>query len=364
MTEIENWLKLWHISGIGPKTFHYLLTRFPNVTGLFNTNHTTLIEKGIPKKVATAIINDQSDSYLNDIQWLKSHSNNHIVLISQANYPDILKEIYLPPPILYARGNLDLLNNKACLGIVGGRKASSFGQSIASKFSSQLAELGISIVSGLARGIDKQAHMGALRPDHGSTIAILAHGIDSIYPAEHTPLANEIACKGLLLSEFPPGVKPLPRHFPRRNRIISGLSLGTIVIEAAKKSGSLITARYALEQGREVFAVPGPINNPLNRGCHELIKQGAKLTTSIEDVLEELNLETSTCTHRPICTQSHQLLSGESRNLLAHVEYTPLPIEIIIEKSGLTPEQVCSMLMELENGGQVTSDAFGHYSRA
>ncbi len=365
MLNIEDWLKLWHIPGIGPKTFSYLLGKFSSPSTLFRAKYPELIDRGIPNKVAKAIVSNHSNNYLEDIRWLNSSPKNHIVLLPQKTYPSLLRQIYLPPPILYATGNLALLNTPACIAMVGGRKASSLGKSLAHKLSSQLASSNISVVSGLARGIDKQAHQGALSSTHGNTIAVLANGLDNIYPREHRVLSRNIATKGLLLSEFSPGTKPLPQHFPRRNRIISGLCHGTIVIEAAAKSGSLITARYALEQGREVFAVPGPINNPLNQGCHDLIQQGAKLTTCIEDIFSELPLLAATnTTSVPSCTEIHQPPTSVAMKLLDYLEYTPMTIELIIEKSGLTPEQVSSMLTELEIGGRVTSDAFGHYIRA
>ncbi len=363
MINTEDWLKLWHIPGIGPKTFGYLLNKFTTPSNLFNASHSELINNSVPDRVAKAIINDHSNSHLEDIHWLNSSPNNHIVLLSQKHYPTLLREIYLPPPVLYASGNLALLNSPACIAVVGGRKASTLGKSVAYNLSSQLASSTLSVVSGLARGVDKKAHQGALSSNNGSTIAVLANGLDSIYPREHRALANDIQSRGLLLSEFPIGVKPLPQHFPRRNRIISGLCHGTVVIEAAVRSGSLITAKYALEQGREVFAVPGPTNNPLNSGCHELIQQGAKLTACVEDIFSELPVLTPSNTVNSSCTNIDQPLSVEFENLLDCLEYTPMTIELVIEKSGLTPEQVSSMLIKLEIGGRVTSDAFGHYIR-
>ncbi len=364
MDEKEAWLKLWHIPGIGPKSFNFILGKYPTIADIFKSNSQDLLTNGIPPKIANAIATNKSHSYKNDIDWLDSSPNNHIVLICESIYPSLLKQIYSPPPILYARGNLELLNNFPSIAIVGGRKASSLGKSLAYEFSAQLAESNISIVSGLAHGIDKQAHQGALSKNNGTTMAVMGNGLDTIYPNEHGNLAKNIISRGLLLSEFPPGVKPLPQHFPRRNRIISGMSLGTIVIEAADKSGSLITARYALEQNREVFAVPGPINNPLNKGCHQLIQQGAKLITSIEDIFSELPSIDLTGSTTMNCTNNDPIKIGEAENLLSILEYTPMTIELIIEKSGLTPEQVSSMLTELEIGGQVASDAFGHYIRA
>ncbi len=364
MNQIKDWLKLWHIPGVGPKYFNFLLSKFPNISDVFISSFSDLVAKGIPPRIAHALVKEESTSYKKDLAWLESKPYNYIVLKSHTKYPDLLRQIYAPPPILYASGNIELLRHPSNIAIVGGRKASSLGKSLAFKFSSELAESNISIVSGLAQGIDKQAHQGALSSDNGNTIAVLANGLDSIYPQKHCALASDIVSKGLLLSEFAPGVKPLPQHFPRRNRIISGLCLGTMVIEAAAKSGSLITARYALEQNREVFAVPGPVNNPLNSGCHSLIQQGAKLTSSIEDIFSELPALTQTCKPDLGCLKNHHSLSYENEKLIECLEYTPMAIELIIEKSGLTPEQVSSMLTELELGGRVVSDAFGHYIRA
>ena len=364
MHDIENWLRLWHIPGIGPKSFNFLLNKYPRISDLFISSISELIANGVPSRIANALHSQKSNYYKQDLDWLNAAPNNHIILSIHPEYPSLLKQIYTPPPILYASGNIELLQHPSPLAVVGGRKSSSLGKSLAFDLSSKLAAQGVSIVSGLARGIDKHSHQGTLSVEGGVTIAVLANGLDTIYPSEHHSLAQEIVSMGLLISEFPPGVKPLPQHFPRRNRIISGLCHGTIVIEAAAKSGSLITAQYALEQGREVFAIPGPINNPLNCGCHHLIQQGAKLTTSIEDIFSELPQLSRGEPSHSICSKNNQLLDEDHEKLLSCIEYTPIAIELIIEKSGLTPEQVSSMLTELEIGGRVTSDAFGHYIRA
>jgi len=365
MTELEAWLRLWHIPKVGPKTFNFLLSKYPDLYELFNCTATQLIENEVPNHIAQAIIANRSEQYLTDIQWLKSSDSRHIILINDPAYPELLRNINSPPPLIYSIGNIELLSAPLLLSIVGSRSASTLGGKIAQQIAYELAQLGIVIVSGLAHGIDGHAHEGALNIKSGSTIAVLANGLDIVYPSTHSHLAQRIISNGLLISEFPPGVKPLPQHFPRRNRIISGLSLGTLVIEAAHKSGSLITAKYALEQGREVFAVPGLINNTHNQGCHELIQQGAKLTTCVDDILTELlpmtglNLLHSSQN----CSNNHQVLSADLENLLNHIEYTPIPMEKIIEKSGLTPERVSSMLTELELGGRVATDAFGLYYR-
>ena len=248
--------------------------------------------------------------------------------------------------------------------MVGSRKATTLGSQTAFLFSKQLAALGITIVSGLAIGIDGQAHRGALAADAGRTIAVLANGLDTVYPSRHKVLSKEVVSKGVLVSEFPPWTKPLPQYFPRRNRIISGLCLGTIIIEAAPKSGSLITARYALEQNREVFALPGPIHSRHSQGCHHLIQEGAKLVTGIEDILLECPQICGLLVSDRHGTKLQDESSLNADKLLKYLEYVPMPKDTLINKSGLTPDQVSSMLIELEVSGHVICDANGLYSRS
>ena len=366
MTELEAWLRLWHTPKVGPKTFHFIHNKFPNLSRLFTYSVSELVNKGVPEHIAQAIIDHQSKRYLVDKKWLQASPSHSITLHNQSSYPKLLSCSYNPPPLLYGRGNNTLLSSPLTLAIVGSRAATSLGKKVAYQLAKELAQLGIVIVSGLARGIDRQAHEGALSASGHTTIAVLANGLDITYPAEHRSLTDKITHNGLVVSEFSIGVKPLARHFPRRNRIISGLSLGTLVIEAAQNSGSLITAKYALEQGREVFAVPGPINNLNNQGCHELIQQGAKLTSCVDDILSELEpvVNYLRTLSRVNCTNNHQLLSAQHSEFLNFIDFTPTPMEQIIEKSGLTPEQVSSMLTELELGGHVAADAFGLYCRS
>ncbi len=204
-------------------------------------------------------------------------------------YPSLLREIYDPPPLLYFTGDLQVLH-KPCLAVVGSRRHTTYGREIAHKFAAKLAACGFTIVSGLARGIDTWAHQGVLTTS-GFTAAVLGCGLDICYPPENMSLMKRIGHQGIVLSEFPPGSEPAPQNFPRRNRLISGLSLGTLVVEASEKSGALITASFALEQGREVFAVPGSIANPCSQGCHRLIKEGAKLVDGVDSILEEIPVE-------------------------------------------------------------------------
>ncbi len=208
------------------------------------------------------------------------------VALEEEGYPSLLREIYDPPPLLYFTGDLQILQ-KPCLAVVGSRRHSTYGREIAYKFAAKLAACGFTIVSGLARGIDTWAHQGVLTTS-GFTAAVLGCGLDICYPPENSALMKKIRHQGIVISEFPPGSEPSPQNFPRRNRLISGLSLGTLVVEAGKKSGALITASFALEQGREVFAVPGSIANPCSQGCHHLIKEGAKLVDGVDAILEEI----------------------------------------------------------------------------
>ncbi|MEM8843653.1 MAG: DNA-processing protein DprA [Pseudomonadota bacterium] len=363
---LSDWLRLWHIPGIGPRSFNFLLEKFDyQPERILASSYIQLVEQNISKRAARAICEDQTDDYLSDLKWMQANKNHHIILITDTQYPSLLKNIPNPPPILYVCGQLNALTLSPRIAVVGGRKSTMHGKTIAYEFSQQLCELGITIVSGLAKGIDAQAHRGALNTKSGKTIAVLANGLDSIYPSDHRTLAQQITEQSILVSEFPTRVKPLPQHFPRRNRIISGMCFGTIVIEAANKSGSLITARYALEQGREVFAVPGPVNNPLNDGCHRLIQDGAKLTSRVSDILIEFeDIANFDVQNRAITPERKANSANNSPPLLEFIEYTPISIDALIEKSGLTPEQVCSMLTELEIGGRVVCDAYGQYSRS
>lgn len=280
--------------------------------------------------------------------------------------PELLQQIPGPPTLLYVVGNRDALHLPA-LAIVGSRNPTSGGMRIAYDFAFHLARCGFCIVSGLAQGIDTAAHKGAL--DAGAaTVAFLGHGIDRVYPAENRELAHRIAAQGALCSEYPLGSPPRREHFPQRNRLISGLCLGTLVVEAARRSGSLISARLAAEQGREIFAIPGSIHNPLSRGCHELIKQGAKLVESADDIISELsplvghlmqNID-APAADAPAAAEH----DAEYETLLSTLSYDPASADQLAEDSGLTIDQVSSMLLILELEGKVQVQAGGRYVRS
>ncbi|MGI9221109.1 MAG: DNA-processing protein DprA [Woeseiaceae bacterium] len=305
--------------------------------------------------------NQQTENWQRD----KRH---HIVPADDERFPELLGQISNPPLLLYVDGNADILHLPA-IAIVGSRNPSKGGERNAFEFAEHLASIGFTIVSGLAQGIDTAAHRGALAAG-GRTIAFLGHGIDRVYPASNQALAEEIATNGALVSEFALGTHPQRELFPQRNRLISGLSLGTLVVEAARRSGSLITARLAGEQGREVFALPGSIHNPLARGCHQLIRQGAKLVETSEDIVAELaplagqilqNIMESTNKEKTT-TSSSDGLDDEYVQLRNYIGHDPVGIDELAQNSGLTIEQVSSMLLILELRGEIESLSGGRYA--
>jgi len=286
--------------------------------------------------------------------------NISVVTWDEPGYPYLLKEIYDPPPLLYYQGDLGVLQN-SCLAIVGSRRHTVYGKEIAYKFAGKLTNYGLTIVSGMARGIDTWAHRGALEGE-GKTAAVLGCGLNICYPAENRNLKERISERGVVVSEFPPGVGPMPKHFPQRNRIISGLTLGTLVVEASARSGSLITAGFAVEQGREVFAVPGAVGSPFSRGCHKLLKEGAKLVETVEDILEELIIPLSR-ESLPEAVPSQQNIAGKGNELLDLIPYEPLLLEEIILQSKKSPAEVSVLLLELELSGKIRQLPGKYYLR-
>ncbi len=296
-----------------------------------------------------------------DLAWLDS-KDCHIISQKNILYPALLKEIGSFPPVLFVQGNPSLLTRPQ-IAIVGSRNPTPLGCETALQFARYFSDMGFTVTSGLAIGIDGAAHKGALS-GNGRTVAVLGNGLDVIYPPSHRGLADEILrAGGAIVSEFPLGVPPKTTHFPRRNRIISGLSVGTLVIEATLNSGSLITAKYAAEQGREVFAIPGSIHSPLAKGCHALIRQGAKLVETAEDVLEELGALMKYWIRpekdrKPL--DALPLLGDGYEALLTQIGYDCTPVDLVIHRSGLTAKAVSSMLLELELQGFVASVPGGY----
>jgi DNA processing protein len=296
-------------------------------------------------------------------KWLEK-SENRIIESDSEDYPELLRGIPGPPALLYIVGNAEALHMPA-LSIVGSRNPSRGGKENAYEFAKHLGRSGFCIVSGLAQGIDTSAHEGALAGG-AMTVAFLGHGIDRVYPSVNRDLAHRISQNGALVSEYPLGSPPRREHFPQRNRLISGLSLGTLVVEAARRSGSLITARLAGEQGREVFAIPGSIHNPLSRGCHQLIRQGAKLVESADDIVSELGSLTGHLMQNDTNQEKEESKNIEHdadyEVLLESLSYDPTSADELAENSGLTIDQVSSMLLILELEEKIEALTGGKYS--
>ena len=356
----QDWLKLVRAPGIGARRLSPLIKQSNNVVELLQNS---------PDKLATQLeiaLNTESELLERDLQWLEQ-DNHEIITIGDSNYPQLLFQIEDPPIVLFCQGNTALLDLPQ-LAIVGSRNPSRQGNENAHAFARYLAESGLTITSGMALGIDTSAHQGALSVS-GNTIAVIATGPDRVYPASNHKLAHEISENGLIISEFPPGTEARPGHFPKRNRLISAISLGTLVVEATIKSGSLITARLALEQGREVFAIPGSIHSPQSRGCHHLIKQGAKLVENAQDIIDELSAMFSSLQNYVQPQEADSLISppaldADYLQLLEIIGWEPVLVEQIIALSPFTAEEVSSMLLLLELQGHVLSAPGGFYCRA
>lgn len=329
---------------------------------LFATSRETLFKLGLRRASIDTIKDPDWNAVDQDILWLEQ-DNNHILLYTDDDYPRQLKEIPDPPPILFARGDIDLVHFPQ-IAIVGSRNPSSSGIQIATEFASSLARSGFTITSGLALGIDAAGHRGALAVQ-GKTIAVTGTGLDRVYPASHKDLATEIVNNGVLISEFPPGTSAKANHFPRRNRIISGLCVGLLVVEAARQSGSLISARMALEQNREVFAIPGSIQNPLARGCNALIKEGAKLVETTQDILDELGhlFHHPPTADNTTSTDNASNLDAEQQNLLNYVQYSPTSIDQLVNETGFSVEKIAAHLLILEIQGYIIASNGGNYTR-
>lgn len=372
MTKEESWLFLHRAPQVGPVTAAALLERYGSVEGILSQSNNELKDSGILKKAALDYLEKQDLSIIKpDLEWL-AQDDCHLLTLDDDLYPQLLREIYDPPTMLYLRGNPDFLKLPQ-LAIVGSRTPTPSGAEVAKNFAQQIANCGLAITSGMALGIDSAAHQGALRANNGVTIAVVGTGLDRVYPARNHKLAQDIAQQGVLVSEFPIGTAPKAENFPRRNRIISGLATGVLVVEAALKSGSLISARYAMEQGREVFAIPGSINNPLARGSHHLIKQGAKLVEQAEDLLEELSPlvgistkdinNTLDISEKEPQNSADKNKSSSQSPIFEHIGYDPVHIDHIITKSGLTVDKVSAMMIQLELQGEIESLPGGKFQR-
>ncbi len=347
---LRNWLTLVRSPGFGPRAFRALAEALDSEepARILDCSDRQLRAAGLSDNAVKALHDTQARGVDADLAWLDAADNRHLIGCTNPRFPARLRAIADPPLALFATGDLDLLSVSQ-LAIVGSRNPTHSGRKTAFEFARHLAASGLAITSGLAEGIDTAAHEGALAAD-GMTIAVMGTGPDRIYPARNRDLAHLIAASGLILSEYPPGTAPSAGHFPRRNRIIAGLSVGVLVVEAADKSGSLITARMATEYDREVFAIPGSIHSPLARGCHKLIRQGAKLVETAADILEELPPSQTLITANPAPAAFNDVeapcLDPEYLKLLSALGFDPEDMDTLAERTGLTPEALSSMLSD------------------
>ncbi len=369
---IKAWLLLLHAPGVGPITFRNALEQFGSPQEVLSASSAMRRSSGVFQNRALKFLDSVKETEIkDDLEWLEQE-NTHVLTWESTDYPELLKEIPDPPPVLFVRGDPKILSMPQ-VAIVGSRNSDLSGKEMTHSFARELARAGLVVTSGMALGIDTEAHQGAL--ESGKTVAVVGTGPDRVYPAKNRVLAHQIAEQGAIVSEFPVGTQPRAEHFPRRNRIISGLALGTLVVQAARKSGSLITARMALEQGREVFAIPGSIHNPLARGCHKLIREGAKLVETAEDIIEELGGMLSLVHEQSVLTEqvaqvaveaqpiSADIADPKERKLLEILGFDPMLVDDLIDRSGLTSAEVSSMILKLEIEGWVANVAGGRVSR-
>ncbi|MGF1642684.1 MAG: DNA-processing protein DprA [Thiotrichales bacterium] len=367
MESPEPWLTLWRVPGVGPSTFARLLEHYGSAASALAAGARDWRERGLIRgKGDVPITSDHPGLDIGpDLRWLEV-DGNQLVRLGESAYPPLLAAIDVPPPLLFVKGDPAALRSPQ-IAMVGSRDPTRSGVAIARDFAMQLARAGICVTSGMALGIDGAGHAGALDAG-GLTLAVAGTGLDRVYPARHRGLAERIVDQGALVSEYPIGTRPRAEHFPRRNRLISGLAYGTLVVEAARKSGSLITARYALEQGREVFAVPGSIHNPMAQGCHQLIRDGARLVESANDIVLDLAPQLAACLAEapsadPGDERRPPTLTPEQRQVLRAIEFDPTPLDSIIQTSGLTTENVSSILLMMEIDGLIAAEAGGCYVR-
>ncbi|MCA1979503.1 MAG: DNA-processing protein DprA [Thiobacillus sp.] len=354
--DTDVWLRLSLTPGVGNASLLRLLTAFGSPEAVLSSGRGALAQHLSSAQIDALKAGPDAVEFDAARAWL-GQPGNHLVTLADPDYPKPLLEIADPPALLYGKGRRELLGAPG-LGIVGSRNATPQGLRDAEAFAQALSDAGLTIVSGLALGIDAAAHRGGLA-GAGASIAIVGTGLDRVYPARNKALAHQLAERGLIVSEFPLGTAPLPGHFPRRNRIISGLSRGVLVVEAAPDSGSLITARVAAEQGREVFAIPGSIHSPLARGCHALIKQGAKLVESAADILDELAWTTRLAPPQLADASAH----SPADPVLEALDGAPTTLDTLVQRTGLTLDTLSAKLLTLELEGHIASLPGGRYQK-
>lgn len=365
----EYWLRLTHAPGVGPVTARRLLARFGDIDAVTRASRGDLEHAGLDPAAAAVLQGHTTPAGLRrDLAWAEA-AGHHLLTVEHPAYPARLRALPNPPAVLYVHGDPEVLAQPA-LAIVGSRNPTPAGAETAAELARHLAAAGLVIVSGLALGIDAAAHEGALAGG-GLTVAIAGTGLDRVYPASHADLARRIAVEGALAAELPLGTRPSRTAFPQRNRIVTGLCVGTLIVEAAVQSGSLISARHAMEQGREVFAVPGSIHNPLARGCHRLIRQGAKLVETADDILEELApqigppepVAASGATDPAAAESGADARDPEYARILAALDWEPRGVDEIAGGAGLAVDAVASMLLRLELDGVIRTLPGGLYQR-
>ncbi|MDM7942013.1 MAG: DNA-processing protein DprA [Hydrogenophaga sp.] len=359
--ELAAWLRLLLTPGVGRDTARKLLAAFGLPPTIFEQSPDAL-KTVVGPATANALLQVPADLYARIDQvsaWLREGTNRHVLTLADARFPPDLLQMADPPVLLYVMGDLDVLAHPRRLAMVGSRNPTPQGEANAHQFARALGEAGVCVVSGLALGVDGAAHAGALEGG-APTIAVVGTGLDRVYPRRHLSLAHRIAGMGAIVSEYPPGTPPLPANFPQRNRLIAGLSQGTLVVEATLQSGSLITARLAAEQGREVFAIPGSIHAPQSRGCHALIRQGAKLVESAQDILEDLRLVEPRAFEPPPAGDDEP---GDADALLDALGFDPVGLDALQARTGLDTAHLQARLLALELEGAVARLPGGLFQR-
>lgn len=352
MSDLESWLLLNSIPGVGPTRFRALLGKFGSPEAVLQAKVKDLLSvPGIDERTVRAIGLKGDRTFVSkQLELIEKHRVD-VVTYKDEDYPENLKAIYDAPPVLFVRGGFEE-RDAGAVAIVGSRTPSDYGKLIAQRLGRELADQGITVVSGMARGIDTMAHRSCLTRG-GRTIAVLGCGVDIVYPSENRRLMEEITKLGAVVSEFPMEAKPEGVHFPRRNRIISGLSLGVVVVEAGEKSGALVTAEFALNQNREVFAVPGQVTSMRSRGTNRLIKEGAKLVMSVEDVLDELVPAMDASLRTGPIRMPEIRLSETEKKIYEALSETPLHIDDIAKQTQLSTSQALTLLLSMELNGAV-----------
>jgi DNA processing protein len=377
-TKQKSWLIALRAPHLGGAKLVRLAEKFGGMDRLIATSGGDLRRAGLSEETIHALVNHDEDLLQSDLEWLAAPSH-HLITWESERYPPLLREIPSPPPALYAKGDPDVLWQPQ-VAVIGSRNPTAGGKDNAKDFSTELCNQGMTITSGLACGIDSIAHAAALDAG-GHTVAVTGTGLDRVYPASSRALAERVQSRGVLVSEFPPGTAPKKSHFPARNRIISGLSLGVLVVEAGLRSGTLITARLAGVQGREVFALPGSIHNPMAKGCHRLIREGAKLVENVSEIVQELSStagQLADALERELGSDGAEMGQPELefssskpqfdddpeyQQLWSCIGFDPKSVDSIIAQSGLTARAVSAMLLMLELRGMVEVHPGRTYSR-